>query len=32
MASRNGRFWVVLDREIYNYLEIRKDLAALGYT
>jgi asparagine synthase (glutamine-hydrolysing) len=31
MASRSGRFWVVLNGEIYNYLEIRKELEALGY-
>jgi asparagine synthase (glutamine-hydrolysing) len=32
MASRSGRLWVVLNGEIYNYLEIRRDLEALGYT
>ena len=31
MASRSGRFWLVYNGEIYNYLEIRRDLAALGY-
>jgi len=31
MASRSGRFWVVLNGEIYNYLEIRKELEVLGY-
>ena len=32
MMSRSGRFWVVYNGEIYNYLEIRKDLEALGCT
>jgi asparagine synthase (glutamine-hydrolysing) len=32
MASSSGRFWVVFNGEIYNYLEIRRDLEALGYT
>jgi asparagine synthase (glutamine-hydrolysing) len=31
MAGSNGRFWVTYNGEIYNYLEIRKDLQALGY-
>jgi asparagine synthase (glutamine-hydrolysing) len=31
MASRSGRFWVVLNGEIYNYLEIRRELEKLGY-
>ena len=30
MASDDGRFWLVFNGEIYNYLEIRKDLVALG--
>jgi asparagine synthase (glutamine-hydrolysing) len=30
MASENGRFWIVFNGEIYNYLEIRKDLESLG--
>jgi asparagine synthase (glutamine-hydrolysing) len=30
MTSPGGRFWVVYNGEIYNYLEIRKDLEALG--
>jgi asparagine synthase (glutamine-hydrolysing) len=31
MASRSGRFWVVYNGEIYNYLEIRRELEALGH-
>ena len=31
MTSRDGRFWVVYNGEIYNYLEIRRELEALGY-
>jgi asparagine synthase (glutamine-hydrolysing) len=30
MVSENGRFWIVFNGEIYNYLEIRKDLESLG--
>jgi asparagine synthase (glutamine-hydrolysing) len=32
MASPCGRFHVVFNGEIYNYLEIREELLALGYT
>jgi len=32
MASGSGRFWLVFNGEIYNYLEIRADLEALGCT
>src|SRR5882762_813155 len=32
MASGSGRYWLVYNGEIYNYLEIRKDLEALGCT
>ena len=32
MASDNGRLWIVFNGEIYNYLEIRRDLEALGRT
>jgi asparagine synthase (glutamine-hydrolysing) len=32
MASRNGRFWIVYNGEIYNYLEIRRELEALGWS
>lgn len=30
MASGNGRYWLVFNGEIYNYLEIRKELESLG--
>ena len=32
MASVSGRFWLVFNGEIYNYLEIRRELEALGCT
>jgi asparagine synthase (glutamine-hydrolysing) len=32
MASGSGRYWLVYNGEIYNYLEIREDLEALGCT
>ena len=32
MASASGRLWLVYNGEIYNYLEIRNDLEALGCT
>lgn len=31
MTTRDGRYWIVFNGEIYNYLEIRCDLEALGY-
>lgn len=31
MQSRNGRYWVTYNGEIYNYLELRQELSALGY-
>lgn len=31
MVSHSGRFWVVYNGEIYNYLEIRRELEALGH-
>jgi len=31
MASLDGRFWIVFNGEIYNYLELRKELEALGH-
>jgi asparagine synthase (glutamine-hydrolysing) len=30
MASANGRCWITYNGEIYNYLELRAELAALG--
>jgi asparagine synthase (glutamine-hydrolysing) len=32
MASRNGRWVMVFNGEVYNFREIRKDLEALGHT
>lgn len=32
MVTSGGRFWVVLNGEIYNFLEIRRNLEALGRT
>ncbi|MHB8534202.1 MAG: asparagine synthase (glutamine-hydrolyzing) [Sulfuricaulis sp.] len=32
MVSGSGRLWVVFNGEIYNYLEIRRDLEVLGCT
>ncbi len=31
MASRDGRFWIVFNGEVYNYLELRLDLEREGY-
>ncbi len=31
MASPDGRFYIVFNGEIYNYLELRKELAELGH-
>jgi asparagine synthase (glutamine-hydrolysing) len=31
MASPDGRFWIVFNGEIYNYLELRAELEALGH-
>ncbi len=30
MADREGRYWVVFNGEIYNYLELREELTAAG--
>jgi asparagine synthase (glutamine-hydrolysing) len=31
MASRDGRFWIVFNGEIYNYLELRSEIADYPY-
>lgn len=31
LASANGRFWVMQNGEIYNYVELRAELEQLGY-
>src|SRR5262249_14253057 len=31
MASHDGRYWIVLNGEIYNYVEIRRELQDLGH-
>lgn len=31
MCSADGRYWIVFNGEIYNYIELRTELAALGY-
>ena len=32
MGTPDGRYYIVLNGEIYNYLELRAELQALGYT
>lgn len=31
MASRDQRFWMVFNGEVYNFLELRRELSGLGY-
>jgi asparagine synthase (glutamine-hydrolysing) len=31
MASPDGRFWIIFNGEIYNYVEIRSELKSLGH-
>jgi asparagine synthase (glutamine-hydrolysing) len=32
MTDETGRFWVVFNGEIYNYIELREELRSAGYT
>src|SRR6201989_2935564 len=32
MSYGDGRFWITYNGEIYNYLELREELRALGHT
>lgn len=32
MATRDGRFWIVHNGEVYNYVELRSELGALGHS
>ncbi len=32
MSDREGRYWIVFNGEIYNYLEVRDELVSLGHT
>lgn len=31
MSSPDGRYWIIFNREIYNYIELRAELTSLGY-
>lgn len=31
-TSKNKQYWMVYNGEVYNYLELRKELSSLGYT
>src|SRR5262249_52737790 len=31
MCDASGRFWITFNGEIYNYLELRRELSTLGY-
>ena len=32
MSYADGRYWITFNGEIYNFIELREELAALGYT
>lgn len=32
MCSKDSRFWIVYNGEIYNYIELKKELEALGFS
>jgi asparagine synthase (glutamine-hydrolysing) len=32
MASGDGRYWIIYNGEVYNYVELRQELQALGHT
>ncbi len=32
MSSRDGRFWITYNGEIYNYIELRRELEGLGFS
>jgi len=32
LSSRNGKYWIVFNGEIFNYIELKTDLLRLGYT
>ncbi len=32
MSSRDGRFWITYNGEIYNYIELRMELESLGFS
>ncbi len=32
MCSTDGRYWILFNGEVYNYLELRAELAALGHS
>lgn len=31
MSSHDGRYWIVFNGEVYNYIELRRELASKGY-